>query len=688
MVEIRYVKINGLYSYGSEKNRINFGKRTVVVGANDSGKSSIFKALRFFLKCLTEYDSTNLRPWGQQDTHKMTVGLSLNDEERLYTAEILSVIGEGEGHHVDLAPDEIVEWLAPNLGQVTLTIRWYDRSLQHGSGKIFYSLSLENLKVLVHSGGYNQATQAVHDPSRHVPRRERQATLLPDVIKIMLKKDSATKDLAAMLYKEAKICEFPAITRLDDINETTHYRDRVKLVVEMSTYRTQRNPYHFFVMFGRMLERRFTFISEQRVFQESNDLERLPLKSDGSNLQSYLFWLQSSDKNEQEACSAIRSTFEEILKQQSLSFTVSVTEKKVSDKNELDEPKEKIYPDRTVVRFVSTSDQGQRPLDFMSVGAGVRETLFLLTMCFGKQEGVVLLDEPAANLHPTQIRRLMRKIMSTGDQGAKSGQVALITHSPTLASLELLSRANEIVRVNRREYSLVAQPSGEDREWIEENLPTFHHLKSDVFFAGGVVLVEGRSDKFFLEAILDRSPDQSDDIAVVDAGASPRLRPQVKSLDQSGDIAVVDAGGKESFKKFRDLLGIFEIPYVILADNDNDDRDLFDPDEVLKVDAKVVPNTEDGTGKTVCLLGKKLEGFLSDLEPELYAELEKKHKPKPERAYHFARRFFAEDLSDRNTKILKFLTGWISKNLESAEQHGDPPSSPKSLPAGSARGAA
>ena len=58
MVEILYVKIDGLYSYGSEKNRINFGKRTVVVGANDSGKSSIFKALKFFLKCLTERDST------------------------------------------------------------------------------------------------------------------------------------------------------------------------------------------------------------------------------------------------------------------------------------------------------------------------------------------------------------------------------------------------------------------------------------------------------------------------------------------------------------------------------------------------------------------------------------------------------------------------------------------------------
>ena len=660
VVEIRYVKIDGLYSYGSEKNRIDFGKKTVVVGASDSGKSSIFKALRFFLKCLTEYDSDNLGPWGQQNTHEMTVGLSLNDEERLYTAEILSVIGEGEGHHVDLAPDEIVEWLAPKLGQVNLTIRWYDRSFQPGSGQIFYSLSLENLKVLVHSYGYNQDAWAGLHPSRSAPRRERQATPLPDVIEIMLKEDLATKDLGAMLVRAARICEFPTIARLDDINETVHYRNRVKLVVEMSTYRTRHDPCHFFVMFGRMLERGFVFVSEQRRFQKSNDLKRLPLKSDGSNLQSYLFWLQNGDMVERDAFYVVQRMFEEVVQgQPRMSFAVSATERRVSDKKSQASQRE-ICLDEAVVRFAKRPGRKQNLLDFMSVGTGIRETLFLLTMCFGRQDGVVLLDEPAAGLPPTQISQLMDKIISTGES-AKSRQVAYITNSPSLASLDLLSRANEIVRVSRREYSLVAQPDGKDKEWLEKNLLTFHHLKSDVFFAGGVVLVEGYSDKFFLEAILDQG-------SVL-----------------GGDIMVVDVGGKKSFEKFRRLLGIFEIPHVVLADGDA--KCLFDVDEMLEIDTKTVPEVEDETYKTVCILEKNLEGFLSDLEPELYAELEKKHKPKPERAYRFAERFFAGERSDKNAKILEFLTGWISKNLESAGQYGDPAPNPKSLPAGSADGA-
>ena len=41
MVMIRFAEISGLYSYNSEKNRIDFGKRTLIVGSNNTGKSLI-----------------------------------------------------------------------------------------------------------------------------------------------------------------------------------------------------------------------------------------------------------------------------------------------------------------------------------------------------------------------------------------------------------------------------------------------------------------------------------------------------------------------------------------------------------------------------------------------------------------------------------------------------------------------
>ena len=292
--------------------------------------------------------------------------------------------------------------------------------------------------------------------------------------------------------------------------------------------------------------------------RESSGVKRPSLNHDGSNLQSYLFWLQNGDRDEQDTFSAIRGMFEDVMEQQSLSFVVSAAEKDETPfPGRPYGPEGKIYPDKTIVRFVKSVGQERRLLDFMSVGAGVRETLFLLAACFGKQDGVILLDEPAANLHPTQIRRLMDKIMSAGDQGAESGQVAVVTHSPSLASLGMLSRVNAIVRVSRRGRSRIAQPSGEDKKWIGENLSTFHLLRSDVFFARSVVLVEGYSDRIILEAILDRGS------------------------VRGGDIVVVNVEGKESFKKFRKLLGIFEIPYVILADGDAWGK--FDHDEVVEI---------------------------------------------------------------------------------------------------------
>ena len=533
-MRIRYVKIDGLYSYGSEKNEIRFDKKTVVVGANDSGKSSIFKALNFFLQCLTGYDHDRLDPWRRQGIHEMTVGLSLNDEERRYTAEILSVDNPHDGVYTShLAPDKVIEWLAPGLERVELTISWRDRLFQISPDARLY-LRLVHLGVTVCSNGFNGDAWVI-ESSKSLQRESGDAWFY-NIIADMPEEDPTAEDLGAKLVHGAKIPKFPEAVRLDDEEAATRHRSRIGLVARASGSKTQSGRRYFFTIFGRMLERGFTFVSEQRNFhgsnglerpapegmdqsamsplREPNGLERPPLKSDGSNLQSYMFWLQNGRKDEQDALSAIRSMFEEVLEQQNLSFVVSAAERKL-DKGT---GPQAVYPGNAFVQFVNTLDREQRPLDFMSVGAGVRETLFLLAMCFGMQDGAVLLDEPAANLHPTQIRRLMDKIMSAGDQGARAGQIALITHSPSLASLDMLSSVNEIVRVNRREHSLVAQPSGEDKEWIKENLPTFHHLKSDIFFARRVVLVEGVSDKFFLEAILNRGSGRGDDAVVVDVG--------------------------------------------------------------------------------------------------------------------------------------------------------------------------
>ena len=272
---------------------------------------------------------------------------------------------------------------------------------------------------------------------------------------------------------------------------------------------------------------------------ESNDFENSPFKDDGSNLQSFLFWLQHGDKNGQASFSAIQCAFNNIAGNHNLSFNVSVTDgKKQSDQHVLTSSEAKICSHRVTVLFAETLGQKQKYTDFTRIGAGIKETLFLLAKCFERRDRVILMDEPATNLHPTQIRRLMDEILSSNEHRDETGQVVVITHSPSVASLEMLSSMNKIARVDRTEYSRIVQPSRIDSDWIAENLATFHLLKPEVLFSKQIVLVEGASDKFFLNALLKHH----------------------KSSVPVDDILILDVGGISSFPKFGRFLDVFEIP--------------------------------------------------------------------------------------------------------------------------------
>ena len=459
------------------------------------------------------------------------------------------------------------------------------------------------------------------------------------VIKNLLKKDPAGSGIDAEgkacldWPAECKISQFPQYSRL--VNSRPHDRERIEFLIAMFGSELLDIQRSFFVTLGNMFKQRFAFVLEQRKFQKSNNLEMLPLKDDGSNLQGFLYWLHSGNRREQDTCSAIQQIFKEVMERENLSFMVELTKSVKTPKNVgLDSAEGRIYPGRAIVRFAKKYGQEERFTNFMDIGAGVRETLFLLAKCFGRQDGVILLDEPAVNLHPTQIRQLMNQIMSTD---ARAAQIVVVTHSPALANLEMLSSVNEIVRVDRREHSRIMQPTGEDKEWIKKNLPTFHLLKSDILFAKKVVLVEGNSDKIFLEAVLNHCSRHGD------------------------DIAVVDVGGVRSFAKFCRFLEIFDIPYGILADRDG--KKWFDSRDVLEISLESIPQAGDWTDEKVCLLEKDLEGLLASLEPKMYEEIEKECTKKPERTHEFARRFFA-GIGSRdvdNVALLKFIIEWSMK---------------------------
>ena len=631
MVRIRFMEIKGLYSYGSEKNRIDFGEKTLIVGPNNSGKSSIFKALDFFLRSLTEYTDRESKPWHEQDTHEMTVGFALNDPERRYTAEVLLFRNPKGTQSFTLAQRNVVEWLACQLKNITLTIQWIESPFSRMSYRPQYLLQLNELGITINAQEYNSDAWAAKDSA--VPFQSGIDTQnFGNVIEESILQDSLKKEFVSLLGQRGLVVtKVPVMGYLNNETLTPDEKNRIQSLIDMSgnNIPAHNDNWPFFVVLGYMLRAKFVFVSEQRRFLESNDLEKMPLKEDGSNMHSFLFWLKNGDRHGQEAYAAIQNKFKKLHSWNGTPFSVSVTEGQTREPQQnLESAGRQVYPGKAITSFPDASGQKLGFVDFAHVGAGIKETLFLLSSCFDRQDKIILMDEPAANLHPMLIKRLMHEILTLDGQGVESGQIVVITHSPAMASLELLSSVNKIARVDRHEYSEIVQPSKEDEEWISKHLATFHLLKSDILFSKKVILVEGQSDKIFVEAILNLCDEHE---------------------GGSTDYITVDVGGKCSFEKFQTFLKIFKMQFVILADGDAGKKFKQQDAETLTIDSLSQGNNLGN--KTVYTLEEDLEHLLACLDKKLYDECKGIYEKKPELSYHFIKRLFADNPAATQTAI-------------------------------------
>ena len=625
-----------MYSYGGEKNRIDFGEKnridfgekTLIVGPNNSGKSSIFKALDFFLRSLTERTDKNSGPWHEQGAHEMTVEFALTDSERRYTAEILLLRSTKDVQSPVLAQRNAVEWLACRLKNITLTIRWIEDELSSRSYRLRLLLHLDELGITINAKEYNDHAWAAKDSS--VPFQSGQDLQnFGNAIEESTLQDSLREEFVSSLGQRGlAVPGVPGMGHLNRETLTPDEKSRIRSLMDMSENRIPHpnEECPFFVALGRMLRPKFVFVSEQRRFPDSNDLEKTPLKEDGSNIHSFLFWLKNGDRHGQKAYATIHDKFKNVHGGNDVSFSVSVTE----TKNPFGQPISesvggRVFPEMAVTSFPGMS--GQKPIDFAHVGAGIKETLFLLSSCFDGQDKVILLDEPAANLHPTLIKRLMHEILAPGGQ-VEPGQIAVITHSQAMASLEMLSSVNKIARVGRHEYSEIVQPSKEDEEWISKQLATFHLLKPDILFSRRVILVEGEADKIFVEAILNLCAEREGGTA---------------------DHIVVKVGGKLSFPKFQTFLNIFKINFVILADGDAEG--MFESQGAVMLTTDLLSSGNDLGNKTIYVLEEDLEHLLACLDQELYDECARAHEKKPERSYHFIKRLLADNPDAARTAI-------------------------------------
>jgi hypothetical protein len=270
--------------------------------------------------------------------------------------------------------------------------------------------------------------------------------------------------------------------------------------------------------------------------------------SDGRMLPLYLLRLSHGGREERERFQRILERFKELTGQKA---AVRVRWEKPPDKQ------------RLRVEIVLEDRLGDIPIRF--AGAGMWEAL-VLSALLAEEDKVLVLDEPALNLHPPLQRRILKALRE------RKGQVILITHSPYMIPLDEPQDLRRIFRFYKDEKEgatrirTVPEEAGEAD--LREMLRWFRGSADVAAFllAGGVILTEGETESGALpiwwrksERVRRRGGPEERALAVWSVGGYPGFQRYIRLLKAWGIpwAAVVDGEHvRDVLKANRDALGL------------------------------------------------------------------------------------------------------------------------------------
>lgn len=151
---------------------------------------------------------------------------------------------------------------------------------------------------------------------------------------------------------------------------------------------------------------------------------------------------------------------------------------------------------------------GIHPDERCARGLGYNNALFMATELVllrdGEELALLLVEEPESHLHPQlqeRVQRLLEQSAFSAGEGKRQVQVVMTTHSPSLAasadvasmtlvhSAFLYSLAHEKTKLKKSDYEFL-------RRFIDAT-------KANLFFARGVVIVEGAAEALLLPALAE-----------------------------------------------------------------------------------------------------------------------------------------------------------------------------------------
>ncbi|NIY59273.1 ATP-dependent nuclease [Clavibacter michiganensis] len=201
-----------------------------------------------------------------------------------------------------------------------------------------------------------------------------------------------------------------------------------------------------------------------------------------------------------------------------------------------------MVPDEDLTRETHAAHEGE---DEAMTHARLEDSLSALPSI------VVAIEEPEIYQHPVRARAFARTLLELSNQ--PNVQMLLATHSPYFIqpeqfdALHRFTYTNGETSVETASVASVANESGLEKESVQKaiisHVPTEF---SEGFFADGVVLVEGQTDRIVLEAVATKLG---------------------KDLDRLG-VTVLSVEGKGGLRVARAILVALGVPTYVLADGD------------------------------------------------------------------------------------------------------------------------
>jgi len=284
----------------------------------------------------------------------------------------------------------------------------------------------------------------------------------------------------------------------------------------------------------------FTPFEEPAPFQEKRVFSVNKTLIDEKDIPYWLLGIRDGDVDQKARYKRIQDTFK-LLVGEEREFDLSVETSMQFSSDGRHEGEEVSKIDILVTDATGT-------ISMTSQGSGLWAALVLSVFLDDSKGRVILLDEPAASLHPNMQHRLVEILHSN----STPGQVLIVTHSAHL----LPTRADRLQHVYRlqkeadgaRVYSggLFLQT---ELERVENKFASSINV-ANLLFSNGVLLVEGATE----------------------FGAFPVWIPLLERGNRQtlADMNIVlhDIGGKENFPFYLRLLKKFGVPCTAIGDGD------------------------------------------------------------------------------------------------------------------------